>query len=121
MRQAPDRLNITSESELALPSRESEKKIALRHAEWTRLRKRVGKLKDPLAGASSWSATFLGIAVGAGLALIPVVGATEEKDSWVVPVMIATTVFASIFSISSYWVHRKMKAGGSAAGLVDIL
>src|SRR5688572_23179660 len=105
-----DKLNIKRETPLTLPSPKSEEQMALRRAEWQRLRKRVGRLTDPLAGASSWAATFLGLALGGAVSLASVVGATEHRKSWVVPTLGVSSIACFVIAVFAFWVHTKMRA-----------
>lgn len=104
----PTPLNIERRTPLVLPSEEAEEAFLMRFAEWERLRTRIEKLKNPIANASTWSATFLGLAVSFGLSLYPIVTATENPEAWVVPTFVVATIACFLLSLFTFWVHRKM-------------
>jgi hypothetical protein len=74
---------------LSIPTPEAMELMGVRRFDWHRIHDDVSRVKDrlvhPLQDATTWAATFFGMAFAAALGVIPVATATQEQVGWVYP------------------------------------
>jgi hypothetical protein len=90
----PSGFKVPGDTPIALPTEEARELMGVRRADWKRLRRRIGLLRDPVENAPTWAQTVLGVSIGAGVALIPLLAGSEDPAQWAVVVLICIAVFS---------------------------
>lgn len=93
----PEGVNLSRDVTVAVAPVEKDRMLAVRQADWQRIRDGVKSLKlDDSSGLRSASWCFIGIAGGACVSVLSLVGAKPENVSaWLYPVLVSV-LFASL-------------------------
>lgn len=75
--------------------------------EWQDLTKRVRRLANPVANASTWAAASMSVAVTFLVSGITILGGTRNPAAWLVQLHIWATVCFLVIGFFSLWVHSK--------------
>ena len=101
-------VNLSRAVKLSVASSEVERNMAVRVADWKRIRANVERLGEPLTEhATTWAATALGAAVGLGATVASLVFTESEVRPGLVPSLIIATCFAVLFAVCFYIVGRR--------------
>ncbi len=98
--QPDNALNWKHEESIAVPSPDQEKRMAVRIADWDRIRDRLSQISDPFAWVPIIYSILFGVAGTSGLSIIPIC-LTENRPAWVIPLYIIIT-FLSLFTGSAF-------------------
>lgn len=89
--------NYTQDHSLTVPRRQQ---MVVDRADWRRIRRTVETLGDQLVGgASTWSHTAYGSAIGIAVTLLSLLATTADVEPWLKPTMGVALLFALAFAI----------------------
>ncbi len=101
-------IKFTREERVSVPSPDSERRMAIRCADWDRIKHRLSQVSDPIPYLRVIYSVIYGIAASAGLTIIPL-ARTEGLLPWVIPLYSCISFFgflcASIFVIVDRRIH----------------
>jgi hypothetical protein len=93
---------------LSLPSSEVERTMAVRVADWKRIRANVERLGEPLTdNAQTWAATAVGGAIGLGATIASLLFTDNRVTPALIPCLIVATAALLLFAICFGLVARR--------------
>jgi hypothetical protein len=100
-------LNIRQDVSVSVASPEAERRMAVRVADWNRIREDVEALGEPLVSkAMLWASVALGIGLTAAGIAVPLQLSTSTPDGWV-PALWVATAFSLVFALCFYLVGKR--------------
>jgi hypothetical protein len=102
------RIKIETSRDIALPQEGSEICLAIRSADWTRIKRNLSKVIEPPNYLLTISAILFGVSATAGLTIIPLILAAEVPP-WVVPTYAATTLFSALVAVILWCLDRSVR------------
>lgn len=104
-------LNWQREEDIAVPSRDREKRMAIRHSDWERLTRRLSRvLATPVLKLSVAYSILFGISASSGLSIIPI-ATSQGLPSWVTPLYVCVCIFSFVCGCTFVYVDRRVRSG----------
>ena len=104
-------LNWQREESIAVPSRDREKRMAVRYSDWGRLTRRLSRvLATPVLKLSVVYSIFFGISASSGLSIIPI-ATSQGLPSWVTPLYACVCIFSLVCGCIFVYVDRRVRSG----------
>lgn len=92
------KLNITISEQIALPARGTERRLAIRQSDWSRIQRRMKSAKQPLPWLQIAYSILFGISATAAVSIVSVVQA-NGLAAWVTPGYIIGTIAALVLAL----------------------
>lgn len=92
-----DTIKVSREEEVSVPTGQ---RMMVDVADWARLRRRIGRLGEPIADhATTWAATAVGASIGLGVTAIVLERTASRVEPGVIPCLWVAVGFLVLFAI----------------------
>jgi len=107
-------LNWKREEPIAVPLPGSERRMAIRHSDWARIRRIVSRGADPVPRLSLAYSILFGVFATAGLSIIPL-ALSAGLPPWVIPLYVILSVFSLLCGGVFVWLDIHLRSGKKTA------
>lgn len=94
-----------SKERIAVPVAGQEARMAVRNADWDRLRRQVERIRPPNNALTIWYSLAFGFAGSATLGIIPLM-LVSDMPAWVMPTYIISSVASTLLGCLLVWVGK---------------
>lgn len=99
-------INIDRPQRIDLPSAEHEARIAIRHIDWSRIKRKVNNMQDPTPRLHLFYSSLFGFSGSSALSSI-IISQSEGLLPWVLPLFQCISFFSFISGGAIYLLDRK--------------
>jgi hypothetical protein len=108
-KKVPSELKLTREERISIPPPDSERRMAIRCADWDRIKNNIYRISEPISFLRVVYSIIYGAAATAGLTLIPL-AFTEGLPSWIIPLYICISFFGFLCATVFLLLDRKTRS-----------
>src|SRR5687767_11195978 len=91
--------------DISVPVSDSERRYAIRKADWERLKRNLSECTDESSSLPVWYSILFGVSGSAGLSIFPI-AITKDLSPWVTPLYVIIFIAAGVLAFALVGVEK---------------